>query len=129
MRFVFGNHQGRTSEASTVLPIWVNGAFRQVRVRLIQGKTELLTGMHIVNKLGVQVCSGSDRFTVGQGAREMRTFNEKHRWVFLLVPTACAYAKSAEYFGKLRKSEIEALQMQGYFGGNLAVRKVATTKI
>ena len=58
LRFAFWNHQGRTSDASTFLPIWVNSSFRPVRVRLIHGKAELLLGMHIVKKLGVQVCFG-----------------------------------------------------------------------
>ena len=47
---------------------------------------------------------------------EMMTSNDKHRWVFPLVPTACAYAKLGEYFGKLRKAEIEAHQLKGDFG-------------
>ena len=64
--FAFRNHQGRTSEASTALPIWINGSFRPVRVRLIHGKAELRPWMHIVKKLGVQVCFGCDRFKVGQ---------------------------------------------------------------
>ena len=128
LRFALGCHHGRTSGASTVLPIWVNGSFRPVRVRLIRGKTELLAGMHIVKKLGVQVCLGSDRSNVGQGGWEMMNFNEKHRWLFPLVPTACAYTKLGEYFGKSRKSEIEALQIQGDFGGNSAGWVVAKTK-
>ena len=85
--------------------------------------------MHIVKKLGAQVCFGSDRFKVGQGVWGMMTFNENHRWVFPLAPTACAYEKLDEYFGKFRKAEIEVLQTQGDFVGNLAVRKVAKTKI
>ena len=67
LRFAFGDHQGRMSEASTSLPIWVNGDFRPVRVMLIRGKTELLPGMHLVKKLGALVCFGSDRFKVGKG--------------------------------------------------------------
>ena len=47
----------------------------------------------------------------------MMTFNEKRRWVFSLVPTACSYAKLNGYFGKLRSSEIEVLQAKGDFGG------------
>ena len=54
----------------------------------------------------------------------MMTFNEKRHWVFPLVPTACAYTKLNEYFGKLRSPEIEAPQLQGDFGGILAVQKV-----
>ena len=84
--------------------------------------------MHVVKKLGVQVCFGCDRFRVGQAVWEMMAFNEKHHCVFPLAPTACSYSKLGEYFGKLRKAEIESLQTQGDFGGNLAVRKVAKTK-
>ena len=51
-----GNHQGRTSGASTVLPIWVNGILRPVRVGVIRGKAELLLGILIVKKLGALVC-------------------------------------------------------------------------
>ena len=58
----------------------------------------------------------------------MVTFNEKRHWVLHPAPTSCAYSKLDDYFGKLRKSEIEAMQIQGYFGGNAAVRKVAKTK-
>ena len=128
MGFAFGDHQRRTSGASTALPIWVNGSFRPVRVRRIRGKNELLPGMHIVKKHGAQVCFGCDRFNVGHGEWKMMTFNEENRWVFPLVPTSCAYAKLDGYFGKLRKSEIHALQIQGDFGGNLAVRKVVERK-
>ena len=109
--------RGRTSGASTALPIWVNGAFGPVRVGLIRGKAELLSGMHIVKKLGAHVCFGSDRFKVAQCEWGMMTFNERYHWVFTLIPTACARNKSDEYFGELQKSEIEALQTQEYFGG------------
>ena len=93
-----------------------------MRVRLIHGKAALLSGMHIVKKLVAHVCFGSDRYKVGQGEWEMMTFNENHHWVFHPIPTDCACAKLDEYFGKLRKAEIGALQMKGDFGGNLAVR-------
>ena len=45
-----------------------------------------------------------------------------------LVPTACDYTKLDCYFGKLRKAEIEVMQMKGDFGENLAVRRVAKSK-
>ena len=111
-RLALVDHQGRTPGASTVLPIWVNGSFRPARVRLIRGKTELLSGMHIVKELAVSVLFGSDRFEVGQGEWGVMTFNEKRHWVFPLAPTACAYTKLDEYFGELRKAEIEVLQAQ-----------------
>ena len=50
----------------------------------------------------------------------MMTFNEKHRLVFPLVSNSRDYAKLYEYFGKLRGSKIEVLQVQGDFGENLA---------
>ena len=56
------------------------------------------------------------------------TFNEEHRWVFPLVPTACDYAKLDEYFGKLRNAKIAALQAHGDFGNHLEARKVTKTK-
>ena len=58
-----------------------------------------------------------DQLKVGQNECEMATFNEKNRWVFPLVPTACAYAKLNEYFGKLQNSKIEVSQTQGDFLG------------
>ena len=105
----FGKNQGRTSGASTALSIWVNGPFRPARVRLIRGKSGLFSGMHIVKKLYARVCLGVERFKVGQGEWGMMTFIEKRHWVFPPVSTACAYSKLDEYFGKLRKAEIEAL--------------------
>ena len=86
-------------------------------------------GAHIVKKLGAQVCFGCDRFQVGQGEWEMMTFNEKHHWVFPLAPTACAYNILDGYLWKLRKAEIEVMQTQGDFGGNLAVKQVVKPKI
>ena len=65
---------------------------------------------------------------VGRGELEMMTFNEKRQWVFPLVPTDCAYAKLDEYFAKLQKSEIEALQLHGDSGRHLEVRKVNKAK-
>ena len=102
LRFAFGNHQVRASDASTALPIWANGSVKPVRSRLISGGTELLLRMNIVKKLDSAVCAGSDRFHVGQGKWGMMTFNDNRHWVFPLVPTACAYAKLDGYFGKLQ---------------------------
>ena len=31
LRFVFGNHQGRDSDSSTIMPIWVDGDFKPVK--------------------------------------------------------------------------------------------------
>ena len=31
LRFIFGNRQGRNSESSTVMPIWVDGDFKPVK--------------------------------------------------------------------------------------------------
>ena len=103
LRFVFGNHQGRDSDSSTVMPIWVDGDFRPVKIRLINGKTELLLGMGIIKKLRSTVDFSCERFQVGQREWKWRTFNEKHRWVFPPVPTACAYAKLDGYFRKMKK--------------------------
>ena len=83
--------------------------------------------MHIAKKLGAQVCFGCDRIKVGQGSGEGWHLMKKHHLVFSLVPTARAYSKLDEDFGKLRKSEIGTMQIQGDFGGNSAVRKVAQT--
>ena len=61
--------------------------------------------------------SGATDSSSGRANWKFATFNEKHHLGFSLVPTAFAYAKLDEYFGKLQKAEIEALQMQGGFGG------------
>ena len=58
----------------------------------------------------------------------MVNYNEKHHWVFPLVPTSCAYAKLDGYFGKMQKSKMSALQAQGDFGDHLEVRKVTKNK-
>ena len=68
--------------------------------RLIDGMTELLLCLDIIGELDITVVFGSDHFRVGQGELEMMTYNGKHHWVFPLVPTAGAYAKLNDYFGK-----------------------------
>ena len=92
-------------------------------MRLIEGETELPLGLDIVRKRDIRVRFGSIQLMVGRGELEMMTFNEKHRLVFHLVPTACDYAKLGGYFGKLQKSQVEALQLQGDVGGHLGVRE------
>ena len=56
------------------------------------------------------------------------TFNDKHHWVFPLVPNACAYAKLDDYFRKMQKGQIEVLQTQADFGEIQEVRKVSKSK-
>ena len=58
----------------------------------------------------------------------MATFNEKHHWVFPLVPTSSDRDKSNEYFRKLLGLGIEVLQVQGDFGKNLSAREVLRAK-
>ena len=65
--FAFGNRQGRDSDSSTAMPIWVDGDFRPAKIRLINGETELLLGVGIVRKLRLAVDFGCERFQVGQG--------------------------------------------------------------
>ena len=84
--------------------------------------------MRIVRKLGAQVNFGGDKFKGGQGAWDMVAFNEKRRWVFPLVQTACSYDKLNGYFGKLRNSQMGVLQTQGRFGENSAAGKVINAK-
>ena len=105
------------------IPIWADGTSAPALVRLILGKTELLSAMCIIKKLDLTVNFGIAQFKVGQSEWRTMTFNGKHRLVFPLVPTACAYAKSNEYFGKLRGLAIEGLQLQGDFVKNLPVLK------
>ena len=68
--FVFGTHQGLDPDSSTVMPIWVAGDFRPVKIRLINGKTKLLLAMDIIRKLRLTVDFGCERFQVGQGGGE-----------------------------------------------------------
>ena len=79
---------------------------------MIDGMTELLLGLDIARKLDITVVFGSDHFMDGQGELEMMTYNEKHHWVFHLVPTACAYTKLNDYFRKMQKEQIEVSQVQ-----------------
>ena len=88
---------------------------KPVRARLIRGRSELLMGMDIVKKLDSAVNFGGDQVMVGQSDWEMMTFNAKHRWVFPLVRTDCAYNKLNEYFGNMRDANIEVPQVQGDF--------------
>ena len=69
--------------------------------------------MDIVKKLDMSVNFGPNQFKVGQSEWAAITFNVEHRWVFPLVPTARAYTKLDEYFGKFRNAEIQVLQAQG----------------
>ena len=126
--FAFGNQQGRMSVTSTALHIWVNVSFKTARLRLVDWKTQLLPRLCIVRKLDVRVFFGRNRFHVGQGEWEMMTFNEKHRCVFPLAPTACDYAKLDEYFREMQNEQIVALQVQGNFGDHSDVRKVTKSK-
>ena len=54
----------------------------------------------------------------------MMTFNEKHLWIFPLVPTAWAYSILSEYFWKIARRKIEVPKARGDFGDNLSVREV-----
>ena len=58
----------------------------------------------------------------------MMTYNETHRRVFPLVPTACTFNKQDDYFWTMRKAQIEVSQAQGDFGDRLGVRKVTKAK-
>ena len=50
---------------STVLPIWITDSFRPARVRSIEEKTELLSGLDIVKKPDISVVFGSDHIRAG----------------------------------------------------------------
>ena len=105
-----------------------NGTSEPARVRLIRGKSELLSGMGITEKMDSAVNSGRNQCKFGQSEWGMVTFNGKHRVVFPLFPTDCAYDKLNEYFGKSRDSEIEVLQVRGDFGWDLSAREVLRAK-
>ena len=114
MRFAPGTQQGRVSVTSTVLPIWVAYAFKPLRARLIEGEAELLLGKYIVSKLDIRVEFGSKLFRVGRGELRMMTFNEKHRWVSPLPPTACDCAKLDDYFGKMKNRTSRPFMWWGF---------------
>ena len=84
--------------------------------------------MGIIRKLRLAVDFGCERFQVGQGEWEGVTFNDKHHWVFPLVPNACAYAKLDDYFRKMQKNQVEVLQTQADFSEMQEVRKVSKSK-
>ena len=120
MGFSLGDHGWRDSEMGTSTPIWANGAFKPARFKFIRGKTELLRGMDIIEKMDSALNVGGNQFNVGQSALAMMTFKGNRHGVFPLVPTSRAYAKSNGYFGKLRGSEIEVPQPQGdFFSGGV----------
>ena len=85
-------------------------------VRLLEGETERLLCLDIIRKLGIAIEFGRNEFRVRMGELEMVTYNGEHRRVCPLVPTACSYNKLDKYFGKLQKSQISALHVQGEFG-------------
>ena len=41
LRFIFGNRQGRNSDSSTVMPIWADGDFKPVKIRLFDGENRI----------------------------------------------------------------------------------------
>ena len=79
LRFSFGGHQWRDSAMGAAIPIWADGEFKPVRVRLMRGKTELLSGMGIIRELDIAVRFGRDQFKVGQSVWETMTLNGNHR--------------------------------------------------
>ena len=109
-------NEGRDSTMGDLVTIWADGASIPAIVRLIRGKTELLRGMDIIKKLDITSNFGGNQRNADQSEWEMMTFNAKYHCVFSLVPTSCAYTKLNEYFGKLRGSKIESLQVQGDYG-------------
>ena len=46
----------------------------------------------------------------------MMTYNEKHHWVFPLVPTDSAYAKLNDYFGGMQKGKLRFCRFGGFLG-------------
>ena len=101
---------------------------KPVRVRLILGTTELLSGTDTIRNLDISVLSGRGQFKVGLSEWEMMTFSDNRHLVFLLVATSCAYTKLNDYFGKLQNSKIEVLEAQGDFGGDLSARNFLRAK-
>ena len=101
LRFSLGNHEGRDSTTGAEIHIWVGGAPKPARLRLIRGKAELLSGMDIVKQLGPTVNFWGNQFKVGQSEWGMMNFEEKHRCVFALVPTDCDYDEANGYFWEI----------------------------
>ena len=82
-RYAFGGRQGRGSEMSTAVPVWGDGIFKPVILRLIGGKAELLSRMNIVSELDIALSFGIDRSKVRHGVWEMVTFNGGNHRYFL----------------------------------------------
>ena len=102
---------------SASLPIWITDSFRPARARLVDGMAELLLGIDIVRKLDIALVFGSNQFRIGQWGSEMMTYNGKHRWVFHLVSTACAFDKLDDYFSGSAKSANRSFASAGGFRG------------
>ena len=119
----FRDHQWRDSAMGASVPIWAKWDFKPVSVRLIQGRTELLSGMDTIRKIDIAVLLGGGPFKVGQSEWGTMAFNGNRRSACPLFPTDCAYDKLNRYIGELRNSKIEAIQAQGDFGWNLPVRE------
>ena len=83
--------------------------------------------MDIIKKLRLVVDFGYEKFQVGQGEWKGVTFNDKHRWVFPLVPNACAYAKLDEYFRKLQTETLRFCKHKEILESQEA-RKVSKSK-
>ena len=81
LRFSLGNHEGRDSTTGAEIHIWVGGAPKPARLRLIRGKAELLSGMDIIKMVDLTLNFGSNQFKFGQSEWKMIPFNEKHHWV------------------------------------------------
>ena len=66
--YAFGNQQGRASVTSSFLPIWVNGLFKPPSVKLIDGRSELHSGLDIISKLDIVLEFGDNESVLGMGA-------------------------------------------------------------
>ena len=60
LRFAFGNHDGRDSIMGDAIPIWADGISKPARVRIIRRKTELLSGIGIIEKMDSAVNFGGE---------------------------------------------------------------------
>ena len=111
-----------------VLPIWIADSFRQTGARLVESGAEFLLLIDIVKKLEISVVFRNRQLHCRAGNLETATYNEKHHWVFPLVPTASAFGKMGDCFSEKCKSADRGFTSAGDLRGHLEVRKVTRSK-
>ena len=119
LKFVFGNREYREADRATLLPTWVGGRFRPVRLRLIAGEAELLLGMRIIRNLCITRDLRNRYFHIGKGEWQVVTYSRWNRWVFPRSPTARGDTIMWGIFCENGKMRIRSFSGAGGFRGKL----------